>query len=135
MYLIDTDVLVHLLRGNSTVHNAVAAHARDLKVVSVASYGELIYGCHRSGRVKENVAKVRHVVANFSIVPILEPIMDRYGLLKADLAKQGQILEEFDLIIAATALFLDYTLVTGNARHFDRVPDLRIENWAGIRPK
>ena len=92
MYLIDTDVLVHLLRGNPSVIHAVTAHADQFKAFSVVSFGELIYGCGRSDRPAENIAKVHHVAANFPVVPVSEPIMERYGLMKADLAKQGQIL-------------------------------------------
>ncbi|MEN6449296.1 MAG: PIN domain-containing protein [Thermoguttaceae bacterium] len=133
MYLIDTDVLVHLLRGNATVIRSMAAHADDFKAISATSFGELIYGCHRSNHRAENAAKVYHVAANFPIVAASESIIDRYGVMKADLVNQGRKLEDFDLVIAATALHLGYTLVTGNARHFDRVPGLRIENWAEMQ--
>jgi tRNA(fMet)-specific endonuclease VapC len=133
MYLIDTDVLIHLLRGNPAVMQAVAAHADQFKAFSAISFGELIYGCGRSARPAENIAKVHHVAANFPVVSVSEPIMERYGLLKADLAKQGQMLEDFDLVIAATALHLGYTLITGNTRHFNRVPGLLTENWIETR--
>ena len=130
MYLIDTDVLVHLLRGNSTVVRAMVARADDFKAISAVSFGELIYGGNKSDHPAENIAKVHHIAANFPIIPVSEPIMERYGIMKADLVKQGQKLEDFDLVIAATALHLGYTLVTGNTRHFNRVPGLPIENWA-----
>jgi tRNA(fMet)-specific endonuclease VapC len=130
MYLIDTDVLVHLLRGNSTVIEATAAHADDFKAISAISFGELIYGCGKSDHPAENIAKVHHVAANFPIVPVSEPIMERYGMMKADLVKQGQSLEDFDLVTAATALLWGYPLVRETPRHFNRIPDLRIEDWA-----
>ena len=88
------------------------SHADQFKAFSAVSFGELIYGCGRSDRPAENIAKVHHVAANFPVVPVSEPIMERYGPMKADLAKQGQMLEDFDLVIAATALHLGYTLVT-----------------------
>lgn len=108
----------------------MAAHADDFKAFSAISFGELVYGSSKSNHPAENIAKVHQLAANFPIVPASEPIMERYGVMKADLVKQGQKLEDFDLVIAATALHLGYTLVTGNARHFNRIPGLRIENWA-----
>ncbi len=129
MYLIDTDILIHLLRGKPAVLRAVAAHADDFKALSAVSFGELIYGCHKSDRPAENIAKVYHLAANFPTIQISETIMERFGFLKADMVKRGQKLEDFDLVIAATALHLDYTLVTGNVRHFERIPGLRVENW------
>lgn len=52
-----------------------------------------------------------------------------YGAIRADLERQGQGLPHADLQIAAVALSNGLLLVTGNVRHFARVPDLRIENW------
>jgi len=46
------------------------------------------------------------------------------------LEKQGARLGELDLIIASTAIYLNYTLVSNNLRHFRRVPGLRLESWA-----
>jgi tRNA(fMet)-specific endonuclease VapC len=134
MYLIDTDVLVHLLRGNAAVVHAVATHADDFKAFSAVSFGELIYGCSKSDHPAENIAKVRHLAANLPIIPVSEQIMERYGVMKADLVKQGRKLEDFDLVIAATALHLGYTLVTENVHHFERVAGLQIENWTKRRP-
>jgi predicted nucleic acid-binding protein len=108
----------------------MTAHADDFKAFSAISFGELIYGCGKSNHPAENIAKVHHIAANFPIIPVSEPIMERYGVMKADLVKQGRKLEDFDLVVAATALHLGYTLVTGNIRHFGRVPGLWIENWA-----
>ena len=52
-----------------------------------------------------------------------------YGRLRAELERNGRPLAEPDLRIAAIALARELTLVSGNARHFGRVPGLRVENW------
>ena len=52
-----------------------------------------------------------------------------YGPLRAELERQGRPLAAPDLQIAAIALSRDLTLITGNVRHFGRVPGLRVENW------
>ena len=134
MYLLDTDTLVPLLRGNAAVTDAISAHADDFKAFSAISFGELIFGCCKSAHPAENIAKVRHLAANFPVVPVSEPVMERFGAVKADLVKQGRKLEDFDLVVAATALHFGYTLVTGNVRHFHRVPDLKVDNWTERRP-
>lgn len=64
-----------------------------------------------------------------SVVPFDAHAADVYGDLKSRLELVGQPLDEPDLRIAATALAYDLTLVTGNVRHFRRVPNLTIENW------
>lgn len=51
------------------------------------------------------------------------------GQLRAELEKKGQLLDLADLEIAAIALAGDFTLVTGNMRHFGRIKNLKVENW------
>ncbi len=55
--------------------------------------------------------------------------MREYGEIRWQLERTGQRIDNMDLLIAATALHEDLILVTGNTRHFDRIPGLRIENW------
>jgi tRNA(fMet)-specific endonuclease VapC len=55
-----------------------------------------------------------------------------YGQIRASLQKKGTPIGAMDLLIASHALFLDAVLVTSNKREFERVPDLRIENWEAI---
>ena len=129
MYLLDTDTLVFALRGHSCVMAAMAARARTPKALSVITYGELYHGALRSARREEQVARVRRTVELFSIIDVTPRIMETFASLKAEMQEHGNVLDNFDLIIAATALWHDYTVVTNNERHFQAVPGLRVENW------
>ena len=51
------------------------------------------------------------------------------GDIFADLARRGVLIGVEDVLIGATALVREYTVVTGNVRHFERIPDLQVENW------
>jgi tRNA(fMet)-specific endonuclease VapC len=64
-----------------------------------------------------------------SVVAFDESAAIIYGGLRADLERSGKRLDDPDLRIASIALSRDLTLVTGNVRHFERVPGLRLENW------
>ena len=64
-----------------------------------------------------------------AVLPFNEAAAEIYGALRADLERIGKRLDDPDLRIASIALSRDLTLVTGNVRHFERVPGLRIENW------
>jgi len=129
MYLLDTDTLVHLLRGNPKVADQFASHAADPKALSVITYGELLYGAMKSARPVENAAKVRRTGELFPVVDVSREVMETFGALKAEMEKQGKKVDDFDLIIASTAIHLSFTLVTGNERHFRHIPGLPIENW------
>lgn len=130
MYLIDSDILIFALRGDPKVIRNFEAHAADPKALSVISFGELLYEAIKSGHPLENAAKVRRIAELFPVVDVSQVVMETFGWLKVDLEKRGQRLDDFDLIVASTAIHLSYALVTNNVRHFQRIPDLTVENWA-----
>jgi predicted nucleic acid-binding protein len=131
VYCFDTDVVSATMRRDPPLHLV-----RRLAVVPVAeqfttsiTLGELIYGAARKGS-DELVDRVREVV--LSGLPVLafdRAAAEVYGRIRARLEREGRRLAEPDLRIAAIALARDLTLVTGNVRHFRRVPELRVENW------
>jgi predicted nucleic acid-binding protein len=59
-------------------------------------------------------------------MPLNDPVMERFARLRSDLRSQGQLIPDFDILIAATALEYNLTLVTRNLRHFQRIPSLAI---------
>lgn len=130
MFLIDTDILVFILRGNRSVLATLKEKEPFPKAISMISYGELLYGAEKSENPRQNTANVRQLIEVFPVIWITRGVMETYASLKADLSRKGQVLDDFDLIIAASALMLDYCLVTNNVKHFGRIPDLRLENWA-----
>ncbi len=71
----------------------------------------------------------REVPGNMWVLPFDEEAAEEYGRLGAHLEAQGTPIGEADTQIAAIALANDLTVVTGNVRHFERVPGLNVENW------
>ena len=102
--------------------------ATDQFTTSV-NLGELLYGAYRRNR-DDLVAKIKEVAQNVNaVLPFDEHAADVYASVRATLERQGRKLPEPDLRIAAVALRRDFTVVTGNVRHFHRIPGLRVENW------
>ena len=56
-------------------------------------------------------------------------IMDTFGDLKATLSRSGTSVDDFDLIIGATAISMGYTVVSNNEKHFSKIPGLSLANW------
>lgn len=129
MYLLDTDTFVFFLRGHQSVVDAMGAHEADPKALSIVSYGELLYGAEKSASPTENAAKVRRVGELCPVIEISLPVIETFAALKASLESGGARLDDFDLLIAATALTVNYTLVTNNEKHFSRIAGLPVENW------
>jgi tRNA(fMet)-specific endonuclease VapC len=134
MYLIDTDTVIYALKGDEQVLKHFQETAAEPKALSVVTYGELLYGALKSQRRRENLAKVRRLQEIFPIVEATNAIMETYAAIKADIETCGKPLDDFDLVIAATAISLGYRLVTDNERHFRRIEELQIENWSRRDP-
>jgi tRNA(fMet)-specific endonuclease VapC len=66
----------------------------------------------------------------FPVIDVSRAVVETFGSLKADLQRRGKGVDDFDLVIASTALVLNYTIVTNNEQHFRNIPGLRVENWA-----
>lgn len=132
-YLLDTDILSNLLKRSPSIAliaKLAMVPARQQYTSSIA-LGELVYGATRAGaRSAMLLAQIeQRLLPELPILPFDDLAARRYGLLRADLERQGMPLAEADLRIAAIALTHSLTLVTGNVRHFGRVPELTVENW------
>lgn len=89
-----------------------------------------MYGAHCSNRADYHLGMIRDVLLrNVQVVEFDVPAAYQAGKLRVHLRRQGTPIDFPDLQIAAIALAHRLTLVTGNTRHFDRVPELRMENW------
>lgn len=131
MYCFDTDILSAVLRKSPPLHlvRRLAQVPAAAQFTTSINLGELLYGAARKGSAAL-VDRVREVVGRAQIVlPFDEAAAEVYGPLRAKLERDGKRLDEPDLRIASIALAHDLTLVTGNVRHFARVPNLRVQNW------
>ena len=130
-YCFDTDVLSATIRPAPPLHlirrlATVPPHEQFTTSITV---GELIYGTRRVGREGLS-ARVEQVIRRAQTVLPFDTLAARtFGALKATLERRGTPLAEPDLRIASIALARGLILVTRNARRFQRVPALTVENW------
>ncbi len=130
MYLLDTNACIRVLNGSSPALVArLRAHAPSEIRLSSVTRGELLHGARRSARVAENIKLLSTFFAPFLSLPFDDSCAEHYGALRASLAAAGKPIGPNDLLIAATALAADLTLVTHNLREFSRVAGLKIEDW------
>jgi len=130
MYLLDTDIVSYFLRGNTRVIENFELHQGRPKALSAITYGELICGCRKSHHVIKNLSKVKQLVENYPIVDVTRSVMECYGEVRAFLEKSGTLLDTFDLLIGCTALTMNYAVVTNNVKHYQKIPGLKVVNWA-----
>lgn len=125
MYLIDTDILIALIRGKVAIQERMIQVGLANCVLSEISLAELYVGVYKGTR-RESL--VTFLEEKFKTLPIT-PALKVYAQIRARLELRGERLEDTDTFIAATALVNDYTLVTHNTRHFSRIPGLKLEDW------
>ena len=130
MYLLDTDTLIYFLKGNEAVVENFKACMDAPKAISVITYGELIYGCRKSERVTENLARVHRLAELYPLIDVGRSVMDSFGEIKAELSTTGSTVDDFDILIGCTALALNCTVVTNNTKHYENIPGLKVVNWA-----
>ena len=107
--------------------HAVSARHEHLHLCSGHFYRRMYYGAAKSER-PEHFEDVDFIVQHFEILSI-DPALEAYGRLKYQLEKQGQPIDDFDLLIGAIAKQSSLILVTHNTRHFSHIPELMIEDW------
>jgi len=91
---------------------------------------ELYYGAYKSQKVESNLAKVKKIEISLEIIPVSQELVEIFSLLKSNLEKRGKPIDDFDLILASTALSQNMVLVTNNEKHFKRIKGLELENWS-----
>ena len=128
MILIDTDICIELLRGNRQILEKRLACGTEVAVAFMTA-AELFYGAEKSQKSKENLGLVERFLLSVRVLHTDSDVARKFGQLKAGLALEGFMLPDADLLIAATALARDATLITGNVKHFQRVGELKTDNW------
>ena len=127
-FLIDTDwVIDHL--------NAVTEVTRRLKelepqglALSIISAAELWEGVYFSRDQKRSQVMLEAFLSGVTILNLDEEVCKRFGHLRGSMRKRGQVMGDFDLLIAATALRHNLTLLTNNRKHFAGIAGLQIQS-------
>lgn len=131
MKLLDTDVCIEILRGSESVINR-REQTLDTIATSWITAAELYYGAANSSAPQSNRSLVDEFLATLPVIGLDRTAARRFGEIKALLQQRGMGLADADLLIAAVALAQGAVVVTGNRRHYERIPNVEIEDW--IRP-
>ena len=126
-YLIDSDICIHAVRrGNESLSRMLRTIRPDGLALSVISYGEVLEGVLYSRERLANLVKWRAFIAGLDVLDVTLAVADVWADLRGALRSQGNTIADNDLLIAATAIRFGMTLVSGNLRHFARVPGLEL---------
>ncbi len=132
MYLVDTDVLSNIVKRKPSekLIKKLETVPSELQFTSAINIGEIYFGANRSDK-RDTILRAfkSFVFPHIVILPFDEESGKIFGKLKATLEKKGTGCSEPYLRIAAIAVQHSFTLITGNTKHFNKIPGLSIENW------
>lgn len=128
IYMLDTNICIYAMNGNLSVLNKLN-EVKDNSIISSIVYAELVFGIENSNCKGKNYRTLNGFLEPIGILPFDRSAAKRYGEIRFFLQHLGIPIGDHDIMIAAHALSLGLPLVTNNVREFERVPDLKIENW------
>ena len=130
-YLLDTNIVSYFVKGVSgslVQRMQVGLGAQDI-AISAITRAELRYGEAMMDKFDKRRRRIDLLLKELPALPWGDEAADEFGRLKASLRRNGTPVGDFDTQIAAHALAEDLILVTHNTRHFERIPDLTLEDW------
>lgn len=127
-YLLDTNICIYFLKGRFGLVERIDNVGFQNLFISEITIAELKYGVEKSEHVEKNRVIVNKMIDAFKLLRIY-PALIIYAKEKARLRKSGNTIDDLDLLIGATAIAANMTLVTNNEKHFQRLQGIRIENW------
>ena len=130
-YLIDTNICIYIMnqRPPDVIQKCKTTEVGQIGI-STITVSELYYGVAKSQYQKHNTKRLEEFLTPFEILSYDENASKYYGVIRSQLEARGEVIGPLDMLIAAHALSEDLVLVTNNEKEFQRVPSLKIENWA-----
>jgi tRNA(fMet)-specific endonuclease VapC len=127
-YLLDTNICVYFFGGQFHLNEKIREVQFENCLVSEITIAELKYGIAKSSKKEKNILALELFQSRVEVLSIF-PALDIYANEKARLKTKGKMLDDFDLLIGATAIHNNLTLVTRNLSDFDRLNGIVIEDW------
>jgi len=127
-YLLDTNICIYYFQGKFLLKEKFRKIKKENRFISEITLAELKFGVKNSKSQKKNQETLDNFLTGIQILPIINSL-DIYAEEKARLRKQGRPIDDFDLLIGASAIANDMILVTNNESHFQRISNIMIENW------
>jgi tRNA(fMet)-specific endonuclease VapC len=128
-YLLDTNICVFFLRGKTQIVEKIISNGIANCFISEVTVAELLYGveCDETNSI-ENRRKVSELIDILPVVSITNALQE-WASQKSILRKKGELIDDLDLFIGATAIVNNMILVTDNEKHLNRLTNIKLENW------
>ncbi len=132
MFLFDTDIITNVLKKSPSKNllkrlDEVSMREQHISTITIS---EIVYGAVKSMRPEYHLDNLENILLpSVNVVGFDSKAAYVCGRLHANLEKVGLPLDLADLEIASIAIAGNFVLITGNTKHFSRIPELQLENW------
>lgn len=133
-YLLDTNICIFFLKGQYNLDKKIAEVGEENCFISEMTVAEMKYGVENSKTIEAMRAVVEAFIPKFAVIPIYDSL-DIYAKEKARLRKQGLLIDDFDVLIGATAIHHNMVIVTNNVSHLSRLENITLEDWTTLAPR
>jgi tRNA(fMet)-specific endonuclease VapC len=127
-YLLDTNICIFYFKEKYGVQKRLQQIGCENCAISEITLAELVYGAECSADIEKNMIIINNFIRCIQVLPILNAI-ETFAKEKACLRKTGNMIDDFDLLIGATAIANNMILVTENEKHLSRLSGIQVENW------
>jgi tRNA(fMet)-specific endonuclease VapC len=129
MKILDTDILVSILRGKKDAEDILDyLNGEDIAISAITAF-ELYYGAFKSERMSENIREVDGLLSSYPIINFDKNASKEAGKIYTKLENAGKDIGIRDVIIGAICRANDASLITRNVKHYSRIEGLKIEKW------
>lgn len=128
-YLLDTNICIYLINGDDSLRERVKEIGVYSLGISNATLAELYFGAYNSEYTIDNLGIIAEFKRDLTVYSDSSESAELFGRTKSELKKSGNLIEDFDILIASIAMANDCVLVSNNPRHFERIEQLQTENW------
>lgn len=130
-YMLDTNICIYAIKHKpERVLDILKEKLTEGLCISSITLAELTHGVEKSINKEKNASALLSFLAILSVLPFDDLAAAEYGKICAYLQRKGTPIGTMDMLIAAHAKTEGLILVTNNTREFERVPELKLENWA-----
>ena len=128
--ILDTDILVALLKGKRDANEAMQAlqEKGDEVATTIISAYELLKGAYLSSRPQDNLAEVQELLSNINILDLTLQACEEASKIYQELKKTGSLIGEFDVLIAAIARTHEETIISRD-EHFTFISGIKVTEW------
>ncbi|WP_303207403.1 type II toxin-antitoxin system VapC family toxin [Bacteroides oleiciplenus] len=127
-YLLDTNICIFYMKGRYQLDEKIAKVGQNNCYISEITVAELLFGAARSANKEKHLKQIAIFIGQFKILPIYNAL-SVFADKKAELYAKGQPIDDFDILIGATAIYHKLVMITENVKHLNHLSSIKIENW------